>query len=107
MEEKEEHERAQEPPPIDPCDLCCEMAGEVRDIISWLAHPEAHPEQLARAVIEFERRKLARFGFYLSGAISAGSIVHFSLRHADTGELCASMDVDPYTGAVEIQPACG
>src|SRR5687767_910434 len=101
MEEKEEFEHAEESPEIDPCELCREMAGEVGDIISWLAHPEAHPEQLARAVIEFEKRKLARFGFYLTGAVSAGSMVHFSLRHTGSGELCASMDVDPYTGAVE------
>jgi len=94
-------------PRIAPCTLCQEMAEELNDIVSWLADGEASPEQFARSVMEFERRKHARLGFVLTSAVSDGPMVHFSLRHAGTGELCASMDVDPHTGAVEMQSACG
>ena len=99
-----------DPPPArrsaDPCELCWEMAGELRDIASWLADGELTPEQLADGVASFEKRKLDRLGFKLSSAVSEGPIVHFSLRFAESGELCASMDVDPRTGDIEVQPAC-
>lgn len=90
----------------DPCELCWEMAGELRDIASWLADGELSPEQFAHMVSAFEKRKLTRLGFTLSSALSEDSIVHFSLRFADSGDLCASMDVNPKTGDIEVQPAC-
>ena len=81
------------------------MAEELKDIASWLAGGLS-PEQFAMTVATFEKRKLGRLGFRLSSAISKGSMVHFSLRFADTGDLCASMDVNPKTGEIEVQPAC-
>lgn len=73
---------------------------------SWLAGGGLTPEQFADTVCFFEKRKLTRLGFVLSSAVSEGPIVHFSLRFAQGGELCASMDVDPRTGEIEMQSAC-
>lgn len=91
---------------IDPCEQGREMAEELKDIAGWLAGGGSTPEQFARAVCEFERRKLTRLGFTLSSAVSEGPIVHFSLRVAESGELCASMDVNPETGDIDMQFAC-
>lgn len=91
---------------IDPCEQGRETAEELKDIAGWLAGGGSTPEQFAHAVCEFERRKLTRLGFSLSSAVSEGPIVHFSLRVAETGELCASMDVHPETGDIDMQFAC-
>src|SRR4051812_43778994 len=93
-------------PKNDPCELCWEMAGELRDMASWLADGELSPEEFALTVSHFEKRKLDRLGFKLSSATSEGPIVHFSLRSAANGELCASMDVNPDSGDFEVQSAC-
>lgn len=84
-------------------DTCREMAGELCDMARWWAGGGLTPEQFSASVAELERRKLARQGFRLSSAISEDGMVHFSLRHAATGELCASLDVDPKTGKLEVQ----
>lgn len=89
-----------------PSDVCHEIVGEFSDTASWLAGDDATPEQFCKAVAAFEARKLARFGLTLDSAISQGSMVHFNLRFADDGELCASMDVDSHTGEVVVQHAC-
>lgn len=89
-----------------PCELCWEMSGELKDIVSWLAEGELTPKEFAHTVTALEKRKLTRLGFTLSSAVSEETIVHFSLRFADTGELCASMDVNPQTGDIQVQPAC-
>jgi hypothetical protein len=87
----------------EPHTVCQEISGELKDIASWLSDGELTPEEFQRTVAAFEARKLQRFGFTLSSAISEDGTVHFSLRFADTGELCASMDVDPATGELAIQ----
>jgi hypothetical protein len=53
-----------------------------------------------------EEQKLKRFGMKLNSTVAADGVVHFSLRFADTDELCASMDVDPETGKLSTQLAC-
>ncbi len=95
------------PEDADPCALCREVSSELRDIATWLSEGDLTPVQFANTVAELERRKLSRLGFTLQTGISEGPIVHFTLRHSDTGDLCASMDIDPHTGALEIQSACG
>ncbi len=84
-------------------DICHEMAEELREMVSWLAGGGLTAEQFRSLVADLEARKLARHGFQLSSAISADGAVHFTLRHATNGELCASLDVDSETGALEIQ----
>lgn len=64
------------------------------------------PERFRVAVTMLEKQKLLRHGLTLSSEISDEAMVHFSLRFAGTGELCASLDVDPATGEVEMQIAC-
>ena len=71
----------------------------------WLSGGGLSPEQFRLGLTRLEDRKLKRFGLSLSSLISEDAVVHFSLRFADTGELCASMDVDPVTGKLAIQPA--
>jgi hypothetical protein len=88
------------------CEVCREIVEEFTDTARWLAGADATPDQFRNAVAAFEARKLARFGFNLDSAVSVGSMVHFNLRFADNGELCASMDVDAHTGEVIVQHAC-
>ena len=90
----------------DPCDVCCEMANELHDIATWLADGQLTPDLFRQTVVAFEARKLARFGFTLESAVSDGPMVHFSLRLAESGELCASMDVDSHTGEIVVQRTC-
>ncbi len=88
------------------CEVCREIVEEFTDTARWLAGPDATPDQFRNAVAAFEARKLTRFGFALDSALSVGFMVHFNLRFADNGELCASMDVDAHTGQVVVQHAC-
>jgi hypothetical protein len=83
------------------------MTGELSDIVSWLAGGDLSPEQFRKTVVAFEAKKLARFGFTLDSAVSDGSMVHFSLRFAESGEFCSSMDVDSHTGEIVVQHTCG
>lgn len=83
-----------------------EIAGELSDVAGWLLGGGLSAEQFRRTLTTLEARKIARFGFKLSSALSGRSLVHFSLRCAETGELCASMDVDVETGTVTLQSAC-
>jgi hypothetical protein len=89
-----------------PQELCKEIAGELSDMASWLADGELNPDEFQRTVAAFEARKLQRFGFKLTSAVSENRVVHFTLRFADSEELCASMDVDPSTGEMSIQHTC-
>ena len=72
----------------------------------WLAGAGLSPEQYRLGLTRLEERKLKRFGLKLSSSVSEEGVVHFTLRFAETEELCASMDVDPATGAVSVQPTC-
>ena len=90
----------------DPCSACREIAGELCDAAGWLAGGGLSAEDFRRTLATLEARKLARFGFTLASAVSEGPMVHFSLRFAETGELCASMDVDIDTGAISLQSTC-
>jgi hypothetical protein len=86
-------------------EVCNEIAGELQDFVGWFSGEGMTPEQFRRYVSLFEAAKLRRFGLQLSSRVS-GETVHFSLRVAESGELCASMDVDPGTGVLEVQHAC-
>ena len=89
----------------DPTITAREIAGELSDVAGWLTGGGLSAEQVRRTLVTLEAKKIARFGLKLSSAISGGSLVHFSLRCAETGELCASMDVDVKTGTVSLQSA--
>ena len=82
---------------------CHEMTEEFREVAGWWAGGGLAPEQYRALVAEFEARKMARHGLRLSSATSADGLVHFTLRQADTGELCARVEVDPRTGKAEVQ----
>ena len=84
---------------------CQELVEELRSVVGWLFDGLSTPDELRRTVVAFESRKLARFGFALSSSISPDQTVHFSLRCAATGDLCASMDVDPRSGETTVQQA--
>jgi hypothetical protein len=43
----------------------------------------------------------------LTSSTSEHGKVHFTLRFVETEEFCASMDVDPATGEMTVQRACG
>jgi hypothetical protein len=86
--------------------ICKEISGELRDMAGWLAGGGLSPEQFRLGLTRLEDQKLKRFGLKLSSFVSEDREVHFSLRFADTDELCASMDVDPLTGELAMQPAC-
>lgn len=85
---------------------CREISGELTDLVRWLSEGGLTPEEFRRTVATLEARKLQRYGFRLASAVGADGIVHFSLRRAETDNLCASMDIDPNTGEFEIQFAC-
>ncbi len=82
-----------------------EIVGEIIDACGWLAEGESTADEFRRTVVAFEARKLARFGYQLSSAVGADGKVQFSLRHAATGELCASLEVDSTTGGMIVQQA--
>lgn len=86
--------------------VCEEISGELQDMARWLSGGGLSPEQFRLGLTRLEDRKLKRFGLKLSSSVSDDGVVHFTLRFADTEELCASMDVDPMTGKLAIQPAC-
>ena len=93
-------------PSIDPLASSREIAEEFKDMTQWMSGGGLSPERFRVAVTMLEKQKLLRHGLTLSSEISEGPTVHFSLRFADSGELCASLDVDPVTGEVEMQIAC-
>lgn len=86
--------------------VCAEISGELQDMARWLSGGGLGPEQFRLGLTRIESQKLQRYGLKLSSSVSEDGVVHFSLRFADTEELCASMDVDPVTGKLTVQPAC-
>jgi len=86
--------------------ICLEISGEVQDMARWLSGGGLSPEQFRLGLSRLEARKLKRFGLTLTSAVSEDSIVHFTLRFAATGDFCASMNVDPATGAMTVQHSC-
>jgi hypothetical protein len=88
------------------CRVCREIAGELQDLLGWLAGGDLTPEQYRCTVAMLQQRKLRRYHMQLDSAVSEGDMVHFSLRFVNSGELCASMDVNCKTGDTEVQLAC-
>ena len=86
--------------------VCKEIGGELQDMAGWLAGGELSPEEYRRWVTMMEERKLKNFGLKLNSSVSEDKMVHFTLRFVETDELCLSMDVDPFTGAMTVQPTC-
>ena len=82
--------------------ICHEISGELIDMARWLAGSELSPEQFRLALSRWEDGKLKRFGLKLSSSVSEKGIVHFTLRFAHTDEFCASMDVEPASGAMTV-----
>ena len=92
---------------MDHAEICKEIAGELEDMARWLSGGALSPGQLRSLLNTLEKKKLERFGMKLSSEVSINGVVHFSLRFAETDELCASMDVNPMTGKLSIQLAGG
>ena len=88
-------------------EICKELSGELEDMAKWLSRGELGPSQFRSLLNTLEKKKLERFGMKLSSTISIDGVVHFSLRFVEADELCASMDVDPITGKLSTQLACG
>ena len=91
---------------MDHDEVCKEISDELQDMARLLAGGGLSPEQFRLGLTRLEDRKLKRFGLKLSSSVLAGGVVHFSLRFAETDELCAKMDVNPMTGELAVQPAC-
>ena len=87
-------------------DVCDEIAGEVRDIASWLAGGRLTPEQFAAAVLTLEEAKVKRFGFTLTALNYQNGRTSFGLRFADSTELCACLDFEPSTGELKVTHLC-
>ena len=94
------------PVKIDHEQICKEISGELQDMARWLSGDSLSPEQYRLGLTRLEDQKLKRFGLKLSSSVSDNGMVHFSLRFAETDELCASMDVNSVTGKMAVQPAC-
>ena len=88
-------------------EICKELSGELEDMAKWLSRGELSPGQFRSLLNTLEKKKLERFGMKLSSTVSIDGVVHFSMRFAEGDELCASMDVDPVTGKLSTQCACG
>jgi len=93
-------------PPLHSEETCREIAGELIDVVAWLSGGGCSPEEFRRTVVALEARKHQRYGFVLSSSVSGDRLVHFTLRRAGSGEFCASLDVDPTTGALTVQHTC-
>jgi hypothetical protein len=93
--------------PQNHAELCKEIAGELEDMAHWLSGRNLSLEQFRLDLTKLEAQKVECFGMKLSSLISEHRVVRFTLRFAETGELCARMDVDPITGKLSTQFACG
>jgi len=82
-----------------------EIVGEVENMARWLSRGRLGPGHFCLLLNTLEKQKLERFGIVLNSRISLEGVVHFSLRIADSHELCASMDVDLFTGKLSTQIA--
>ena len=89
-----------------PAELCHEIEGEVREVASWLSGGQLSSEQFRAAVLTIEANKVKRFGFSLSAQEAVAGKTKFSLRFADTGELCATMEFDPATHELAVDHVC-
>lgn len=87
-------------------EICKEISGELESAVRGLSGGVLDPEQFRSLVEELERQKIKRHGFKLQSGVDDDRIVHFTLRFADTGELCSSMDIDPETGKLVTHDAC-
>jgi hypothetical protein len=89
-----------------PEEICCEIAGELREIATWLSTGELSPEKFRQAVVALEEAKVNRFGFRLTGAAMREGGSRFELRFAGSGELCAIMEFDPETREISTEHLC-
>jgi hypothetical protein len=87
-------------------EVCREITSDLQDVAEWFSGQGIAPEQFRQCVSAFEAAKLKRLGFQLSSQVSEEGVVQFSLRAIQSGELCASMDVDPATGESHVQHTC-
>jgi hypothetical protein len=89
-----------------PEEICQEISAELQDMARWLAGGGLSAEQFRLGLTRLEDRKLKRFGLKINSSVSDDTVVHFTLRFAETGEFCSSMNVDPATGAMTVQHSC-
>lgn len=86
--------------------VCKEVSSELEELARSLARRLIVPEQFRSMVVNVERESLKRHGFTLSSSIADSGIVHFTVRYADTNEICTIMDVDPETGGLVRRQDC-
>jgi hypothetical protein len=82
-----------------------ELVGELLDVCGWLSDGQSTADEFRQTVVAYEVRKLARFGYILRSAVTPVGVVQFSLRAIAGGDLVASLEVDPATGELVLQPA--
>ena len=87
-------------------EVCKQIAGELAEAARGLSGGILTPEKFRLLVEDLERQHLKRHGFKLESSVSEGGIVRFRLRFGDTGEVCASMTVDPQTGKMVTHFGC-
>lgn len=87
-------------------EVCKEISAELEDAARSLARRLIVPEQFRAMVEGVERQNLMRHGFKLSSSIAESGLVHFTVRYADTDEICTIMDVDPETGSLVKRQGC-
>jgi hypothetical protein len=78
--------------------VCDEIAGELRDISTWLSSGRLDPETFRQAVLALEQNKVKRHGYTLSGTHAHPGLTRFTLRCAASGNVCAEMTFNPATG---------
>lgn len=86
--------------------MSCRSAWKLADL-RWGGREGVEGKTLlaAHAVLGVELHKpRKRHGLKLSSSVSEDGVVHFSLLFAHNDELCASMDVNPMTGTLVVQP---
>ncbi len=89
-----------------PKQLCCEIAGELRDLAAWLGTGKLDPERFSMAVLELETAKVNRYGFTLTASNSAAGVTEFILRFADSGKICTRMEFDSHNGELSVVHLC-
>jgi len=83
--------------------LWWELAGELCEVSGWFAGGDLSPDDFAQCVIAFESEKLERAGFTLSSEVLKEDKVRFDLCREPSGQLWATVEVNPRTGVFAIR----
>ena len=83
-----------------------DLSGDREELVLCLSNGDISIRLFHALLDTLQKSKLHETGMKLSSSVSEVGVVHFSLRFADTDEVCASIDVDPATGKLTNQLAC-